>query len=79
MRKRTQSRECALKVLYQAELTRRDINVASENFWSEYETIDQTVRSFADRLAPISFNVTVMSSFLSFSAVQGVHRTACPP
>ena len=50
MRKRTQSREYALKVLYQAELTRREIHLAAEKFWSEFESIDEHVRSFSDRL-----------------------------
>ena len=50
MRKRTQSREYALKILYQAELTRREIHLAGEKFWSEYESIDRNVRSFADVL-----------------------------
>ena len=50
MRKRTQSREYALKILYQAELTRREIHLASEKFWSEFESIDEHVRSFSDRL-----------------------------
>lgn len=50
MRKRTQSREYALKILYQAELTRRDIRFAAENFWSEFESIDDHIRSFSDRL-----------------------------
>jgi len=50
MRKRTQSREYALKILYQAELTRREIHLAAEKFWSEFESIDKHVRSFSDRL-----------------------------
>lgn len=50
MRKRTQSREYALKILYQAELTRRRIDLAAEKFWEEYERIDETVRAFTDRL-----------------------------
>jgi len=50
MRKRTQSREYALKILYQAELTRRDIHLAAENFWSEFESVDDHVKTFSDRL-----------------------------
>jgi N utilization substance protein B len=50
MRKRTQSRECALKILYQAELTRRDIHLAAEKFWSEFEMIDEHVQDFSNRL-----------------------------
>ena len=50
MRKRTQSREYALKILYQAELTRREIHLAAENFWSEFESIDEHIQSFSNRL-----------------------------
>ncbi len=50
MRKRTQSRESALKILYQSELTRREIHAAAENFWNEFEEIDENVRTFADRI-----------------------------
>ncbi|HQP10806.1 MAG TPA: transcription antitermination protein NusB, partial [Candidatus Omnitrophota bacterium] len=50
MRKRTQSRESALKILYQAELTRREIHVAAEYFWGEFEEIDQQVKTFTDRI-----------------------------
>ena len=50
MRKRTIAREMALKVLYQAEITRREINLAAENFWSEEEDIDPHVKAFSDRI-----------------------------
>lgn len=50
MRKRTQARECALKILYQAELTRREIHAAAENFWNESASVDGHVRAFAGRL-----------------------------
>lgn len=50
MRKRTQSREYALKILYQAELTRRKIHLAAEKFWSEFEFIDEHVQSFSNRI-----------------------------
>jgi N utilization substance protein B len=50
MRKRTQSRESALKILYQAELTRREIHIAAEYFWNEFEEIDQQVKIYTDRL-----------------------------
>jgi len=50
MRKRTQSREYALKILYQAELTRREIHLAAEKFWSELDSINENVRNFSDRL-----------------------------
>ena len=50
MRKRTQSRECTLKILYQAELTRREIHLAAEKFWDEFETIDENIQTFTHRL-----------------------------
>lgn len=50
MRKRTQSREYVLKILYQAELTRRDIQLAAEKFWGEFDSIDEHIRIFTDRL-----------------------------
>jgi len=50
MRKRTQARECALKILYQAELMRRDIPLATKNFWVEYKSIDSYVQTFTNRL-----------------------------
>lgn len=51
MRKRTLAREYALKILYQAEMTRREIVAAARQFWDEQEdTVDSPVREFADRL-----------------------------
>jgi len=50
MRKRTKAREAALKVLYQAELTRRTIREATETFWNDAEQVDETVHSFSNRL-----------------------------
>lgn len=50
MRKRTLARELVLKILYQAEITRRDINIASDVFWSEKEKIEKVVREFSDFL-----------------------------
>ena len=50
MRKRTQAREQALKILYQAELTRREIILAAEYYWSEQEDIDDQVSAFTNRL-----------------------------
>lgn len=50
MRKRTKAREYALKILYQADITRRDIDSAVQLFWEESEAADETVKSFANRL-----------------------------
>lgn len=51
MRKRTISRECALKVLYQAEIARRAIPLASQSYWAEQEdSKDKVVKEYAERL-----------------------------
>ena len=50
MRKRTESRECALKVLYQAEMTRRPMEAAIKNFWEDSPSEDKTVQDFTQRL-----------------------------
>ena len=58
MRKRTQARQCALKILYQAEMTRRDVKSAAQNFWSEEEKIDETIKLFSDRITTGVFDRT---------------------
>ena len=50
MRKRTKARECALKILYQADITHREIHLSSGKFWNEFESPDETVKEFSDRL-----------------------------
>lgn len=50
MRKRTQSRECALRILYQAEITRRKIKIASETYWAELEKVDPQIKTFTERI-----------------------------
>ena len=50
MRKRTKAREYTLKILYQAEMTRRQISLTAENFWNQGDLADRTVREFAQRL-----------------------------
>jgi transcription antitermination factor NusB len=50
MRKRTQARECALKILYQSDVTRREINPCAKSFWESMEDIDQSVQEFTERL-----------------------------
>ena len=51
MRKRSQAREFALKILYQADITRREISVVSKNFWNDMESFDSQVQNFAQRIA----------------------------
>ncbi len=50
MRKRTQARECALKILYQADITKRQIHLASARFWSERDKIDNNIKGFCERI-----------------------------
>lgn len=51
MRKRTLARECALKVLYQLEITKSDPSAALSDFWNENEIdIDESIKIFADSL-----------------------------
>jgi transcription antitermination factor NusB len=50
MRKRSQARECALKVLYQAEISRREIHLAAESFWDDAENKDDVIKEFSNRL-----------------------------
>jgi len=50
MRKRTQARECALKILYQSEIIRIDIQAAAIKFWDEIEDVDTNIQSFTTRL-----------------------------
>ncbi len=51
MRKRTKAREIALKILYQAEVTRREIKLVTGSFFDLMETVDKTVEEFAHRIA----------------------------
>ena len=50
MRKRTQARECSLKILYQAEISRRQMHIAAQNYWEDNGPVDKVVRDFADYL-----------------------------
>lgn len=51
MRKRTQARECALKILYQIDVVNEPACEALVNFWSyREEEIDASLKEFADTL-----------------------------
>lgn len=50
MRKRTKARECVLKILYQAEITRRKITVAAPFFWEDHPKKDDIIKDFAGAL-----------------------------
>lgn len=51
MRKRTKAREIALKILYQSEITRREIKLVMQSFFDMMETVDKTVEEFAHKIA----------------------------
>ena len=51
MRRRTLSREHALKILYQAELTRRSLDLILADYWKMEEVKDQEVMAYAQTLA----------------------------
>ena len=53
MRKRTLARDAALKILYQAEITKRDVEPTAVKFWEYQETeepVDREVREFTRRI-----------------------------
>lgn len=50
MRKRSIARECALKVLYQIEMTSRSPENALEAFWEQESEHPEDVRDFAARI-----------------------------
>ncbi len=50
MRKRTKSRECALKMLYAIDITGEDAKKAIDIFWQNHESVENQVEAFADAL-----------------------------
>lgn len=46
MRKRTLARENALKILYQADITRRDIKIAATQYWQGRDEVDAHMKQF---------------------------------
>lgn len=50
MRKRSQAREFALKILYQAEITRREVKIAASNFWKQIDSVDEIILKFSNRI-----------------------------
>jgi len=51
MRKRSLSREHALKILYQAEITHRDLNLILADYWKMEEVVDEEVKLYAKLVA----------------------------
>ena len=50
MRKRTQAREAALKILYAIDITKEDAETCINNFWLAQDEVKPEVRYFADAL-----------------------------
>ena len=50
MRKRTQAREAALKILYAIDIAKEDPEVCINNFWLSQEEVSPEVRHFTDAL-----------------------------
>ncbi|TBR16690.1 transcription antitermination factor NusB [bacterium] len=57
MRKRTQSREFALQLLYQIDISAEDCEVSLERFWSlsAQEEVEKSVKEFTDSLVRGTF------------------------
>jgi len=51
MRRRTLSREHALKILYQFDITKRPIDAVLESYWQAEETKDKEIIAYANLLA----------------------------
>lgn len=69
MRKRTLARESALKILYQAEIARRQVDESAHIFWSEIDDIDKEIKTFSDRLTDgIHKNLKVIDETISVYA-----------
>lgn len=66
MRKRSQARECALKILYQIEMTHSDAGKSLELFWEQETEHDQEVRQFAsDMVRGICSNLSAIDEKVS--------------
>jgi N utilization substance protein B len=50
MRKRTQARECALKILYAIDITKETPEKCINNFWLSQDDVKPEVRHFAESL-----------------------------
>ena len=69
MRKRTLAREYTLKILYQAEMTRRDLAAAASKFWDEEDPPDDNVREFTQRLVDgVAANLATIDAKISHYA-----------
>lgn len=50
MRKRTLARACALKILYEIDITGNPYEVCVENFWQNQKPVENQIKEFAESL-----------------------------
>ena len=66
MRKRTQARDWALKILYQSDITKRTIEQSADYFWNSEESPDPEIQEFSKRLVlGVQNNLAVIDSIIS--------------
>ncbi len=69
MRKRTLSRECALKILYQVELTKDTLGNCLVDFWQNQIEEDQAVKEFSEALVKgVLDNIKLIDEKISLHA-----------
>ena len=66
MRKRTQARDWALKILYQSDITKRTIEQSADYFWNSEESPDPEIQEFSKRLVlGVQNNLADIDSIIS--------------
>ena len=66
MRKRTKARECALQILYAADIRKESPGDYAGIFWEDHPTIKDEVRSFSDSLIDgVSKNKDLIDSVIT--------------
>lgn len=66
MRRRTKARECALKVLYQIEMTKDNHNESLRRFWEREPQTEEVVKEFASQLVKgVKENIKEIDSTIS--------------
>lgn len=66
MRRRTKARECALKVLYQIDITNDDCNDSLRAFWAAESGTEETVKEFATQLVKsVKDNIKEIDNIIS--------------
>ena len=59
MRKRTFARDCALKILYQAEMTKRPIKAAAEQYWQAEDPEDLDKADFTPEVTEFTHRLVL--------------------